>query len=106
MSEPVLIRVWDNERKPIGYCVEAFDGTFTVHEDHLLAMALKSFSDSPSTTVTVLSTDEVEWHVNQVSWGHSRGLVEVQCVPHSAHLREILLTDEWFLEHQHLYPER
>ena len=70
MTEPVLIRVWDNERKPLGHCVRPFlGGYFTIPEGDPLARAIVDASEAGDITVTVFTQHEFEWHVTDYRLG-------------------------------------
>lgn len=100
MSNPVLVRAWDSTRHPIGHAVVPFAGGFTLPDNHPLAKALFELGAKfESSTVTVLSTDEVEWHVKSVRHHNLDHSVEVECKPNSKHVRDCLVTDDWFLSH-------
>lgn len=98
-SEPVVIRVWDWNRKHLGHCIAVFDKGFSIPAEHPLAAVL---SRGGHLSLSVLSTNEVEWHVERVEVGAFHrpfcDEVRVSCIPHVEKVRRGLLSDESFLE--------
>ena len=107
MTEPVLIRVWDNERKPLGHCVRPFfGGYFTIPEGDPLARAIVDASEAGDITVTVFTQHEFEWHVTDFTFSGNHAPAQVHCVSHNEYLRGRLCTDEQFLALQNLELEQ
>ncbi|MGC0365045.1 hypothetical protein ABH922_003029 [Rhodococcus sp. 27YEA15] len=98
--KPVLIRAWDSKRAPIGHSIAPFAGGFTLPDDHPLAQELLDFMNKhKSVVVTVLTTNEVEWHVKTVTHRALERAIDVECKPHSEHVRDCLVSDDWFGSH-------
>ena len=102
MNEPSLIRIWNNRMESVDYLVEHFQrGILTLPDDHPFVPKLWE-DEFLAAHLTVRDTEEVAWRVEKVRTSKATRSVEAVCIPWQDWIRQVLVTDQRFLELQGL----
>lgn len=102
-AKPVLVHIWTSDvHNPLNLLVDDWFESghyarFTIPRD--LGKPIFQQVHKATTRAIVLSSEEIEWHVEAMHDRDYMPALLVECVSRRAQIERGTLTDEWFLLH-------